>query len=140
MQDIEATGVRVLTLAQQSSWRSKGSMRSRQDLALSCVVLLTDPMWCPDLHYRSGEYLERARYRIAQELRPHSYPRQLESRADAINVTVARRALMPGTPHLSRRTWRNFSTRQTVKLHVLGLATFAFRWTSSAPSGSPRPL
>ena len=54
--------------------------------------------------------------------------RQLESRADAVNDTVARRALMPGTSHLSRRDLEELlNAGQTVKLHVLGLATFVFR-------------
>ena len=50
--------------------------------------------------------------------------RQLESRADAVNDTVARRTLMLGTQHLSRRDLEELrEAGQTVKLHVLGLAT-----------------
>ena len=50
--------------------------------------------------------------------------RQLESRADAVNDTVARRTLMLGTQHLSRRDLEELrDAGQTVKLHVLGLAT-----------------
>ena len=50
--------------------------------------------------------------------------RQLESRADAVNDTVARRTLILGTQHLSRRDLEELrEAGQTVKLHVLGLAT-----------------
>lgn len=50
--------------------------------------------------------------------------RQLESRADAVNGTVARRTLMLGTQHLSRRDLEKLrDAGRTVKLHVLGLAT-----------------
>ena len=50
--------------------------------------------------------------------------RQLESRADAVNDTVARRTLILGTQHLSRRDLEELrDAGQTVKLHVLGLAT-----------------
>ena len=50
--------------------------------------------------------------------------RQLESRADAVNNTVARRTLVLGTQHLSRRDLEKLrDAGQTVKLHVLGLAT-----------------
>jgi Arc/MetJ-type ribon-helix-helix transcriptional regulator len=50
--------------------------------------------------------------------------RQLESRADAVNDTVARRTLILGTQHLSRRDLEKLrDAGQTVKLHVLGLAT-----------------
>ena len=52
--------------------------------------------------------------------------RQLESRADAVNDTVARRTLILGTQHLSRRDLEELrDAGQTVKLHVLGLATIA---------------
>jgi len=52
--------------------------------------------------------------------------RQLESRADAVNDTVARRALILGTQHLSRRDLEELrDAGQTVELHVLGLATIA---------------
>jgi Arc/MetJ-type ribon-helix-helix transcriptional regulator len=52
--------------------------------------------------------------------------RQLESRADAVNDTVARRTLILGTQHLSRRDLEELrEAGQTVKLHVLGLATIA---------------
>src|SRR5574337_1878085 len=50
--------------------------------------------------------------------------RQLESRADAVNGTVARRTLILGTQHLSRRDLEKLrDAGRTVKLHVLGLAT-----------------
>jgi len=50
--------------------------------------------------------------------------RQLESRADAVNDTVARRTLILGTQHLSRHDLEKLrDAGQTVKLHVLGLAT-----------------
>jgi Arc/MetJ-type ribon-helix-helix transcriptional regulator len=52
--------------------------------------------------------------------------RQLESRANAVNDTVARRTLILGTQHLSRRDLEELrDAGQTVKLHVLGLATIA---------------
>ncbi len=52
--------------------------------------------------------------------------RQLESRAEAVNNTVARRALTIGTQHLSRRDLEELrDAGQTVDLHVLGLATIA---------------
>ena len=52
--------------------------------------------------------------------------RQLDSRADAVNDTVTRRALKLGTHHLSRRDLENLrDAGQTVDLHVLGLATIA---------------
>jgi Arc/MetJ-type ribon-helix-helix transcriptional regulator len=52
--------------------------------------------------------------------------RQLDSRADAINDTVTRRALKLGTQHLSRRDLENLrDAGQTIDLHVLGLATIA---------------
>ena len=48
---------------------------------------------------------------------------------------------MPGTSHLSRRDLEELlDAGQTVKLHVLGLATFVFRWKSSAPSGGQAAL
>jgi Arc/MetJ-type ribon-helix-helix transcriptional regulator len=50
--------------------------------------------------------------------------RQLDSRADAVNDTVARRTLILGTQRLSRRDLEDLrDAGQTVKLHVLGLAT-----------------
>jgi Arc/MetJ-type ribon-helix-helix transcriptional regulator len=52
--------------------------------------------------------------------------RQLESRADAVNDTVARRTLILGTQHLSRGDLEELrDAGKTVKLHVLGLATIA---------------
>ena len=52
--------------------------------------------------------------------------RQLDSRADAVNDTVRRRALKLGTQHLSRRDLEQLrDAGQTVDLHVLGLATIA---------------
>ena len=52
--------------------------------------------------------------------------RQLDSRADAVNDTVTRRALKLGTLHLSRRDLEKLrDAGQTVDLHVLGLATIA---------------
>jgi Arc/MetJ-type ribon-helix-helix transcriptional regulator len=50
--------------------------------------------------------------------------RQLESRADAVNDTVARRTLILGTQHLSRHYLEELrNAGQTVELRVLGLAT-----------------
>jgi Arc/MetJ-type ribon-helix-helix transcriptional regulator len=52
--------------------------------------------------------------------------RQLDSRADAVNGTVARRALILGTQHFSRRDLEELrDAGQTVELRVLGLATIA---------------
>lgn len=52
--------------------------------------------------------------------------RQLESRAAAVNDTVARRTLTLGTHHLSRRDLEELrSAGQTIDLRVLGLATVA---------------
>ena len=52
--------------------------------------------------------------------------RQLESRSEAVNNTVARRALTLGTQHLSRRDLEELrDAGQTIDLHVLGLATIA---------------
>jgi Arc/MetJ-type ribon-helix-helix transcriptional regulator len=52
--------------------------------------------------------------------------RQLDSRADAVNDTVTRRALKLGTQHLSRPDLEKIrDAGQTVDLHVLGLATIA---------------
>jgi len=52
--------------------------------------------------------------------------RQLESRAAAVNDTVARRTLTLGTQHLSRRDLEELrDAGQTVALRVLGLATVA---------------
>jgi Arc/MetJ-type ribon-helix-helix transcriptional regulator len=52
--------------------------------------------------------------------------RQLDSRADAVNGTVARRALILGTQHVRRRDLEELrDAGQTVELRVLGLATIA---------------
>ena len=52
--------------------------------------------------------------------------RQLESRAAAVNDTVARRTLTLGTQHLSRRDLEKLrDSVQMVELRVLGLATVA---------------
>jgi Arc/MetJ-type ribon-helix-helix transcriptional regulator len=52
--------------------------------------------------------------------------RQLASRADAVERTVARRALTLGSEHLSRRDLEELRTAgQTVELRVLGLASIA---------------
>ena len=52
--------------------------------------------------------------------------RQLESRATAVDETVARRTLTLGSQHLSRRQLEELrATGQTVELRVLGLATVA---------------
>jgi Arc/MetJ-type ribon-helix-helix transcriptional regulator len=73
-----------------------------------------------DLLVDEGFYANRTDF-IRTALR-----RQLESRAEAVSDTVARRALVLGTQHLSRRDLEELrSTGQTVELHVLGLATIA---------------
>ena len=52
--------------------------------------------------------------------------RQLESRAAAVNDTVARRTLTLGTHHLSRHDLEELrNAGQKVELRVLGLATVA---------------
>jgi Arc/MetJ-type ribon-helix-helix transcriptional regulator len=52
--------------------------------------------------------------------------RQLEGRADVVNNTVTRRALVLGTQHVSRRDLEELrDAGQTVELRVLGLATIA---------------
>ena len=52
--------------------------------------------------------------------------RQLDSRADAVNDTVTRRALRLGTRHLGRRELESLrDAGQTIDIHVLGLATIA---------------
>jgi Arc/MetJ-type ribon-helix-helix transcriptional regulator len=52
--------------------------------------------------------------------------RQLESRADAVKKTVARRTLTLGTQHLSRRDLEKLrDAGETIELRVLGLATIA---------------
>lgn len=52
--------------------------------------------------------------------------RQLESRADAVKDTVARRTLTLGSQHLDRRYLEELrGAGRTVELRVLGLATVA---------------
>ena len=52
--------------------------------------------------------------------------RQLESRVDAVNNTVARRALTLGTQHLTLRDLEQVrDAGQTIEIRVLGLATIA---------------
>ena len=52
--------------------------------------------------------------------------RQLETRANAVNDTVARRTLVLGSQHLDRRYLEGLrDAGQTVELRVLGLATVA---------------
>jgi Arc/MetJ-type ribon-helix-helix transcriptional regulator len=52
--------------------------------------------------------------------------RQLETRATAVDDTVARRTLTLGSMHLSRRDLEELrAAGQTVELRVLGLATIA---------------
>jgi Arc/MetJ-type ribon-helix-helix transcriptional regulator len=71
-----------------------------------------------DLLVDEGFYANRTDF-IRTALR-----RQLDSRADAVNDTVARRTLILGTQRLSRRDLEDLrDAGQTVKLHVLGLAT-----------------
>ena len=52
--------------------------------------------------------------------------RQLESRAGAVSDTVARRTLVLGTQHVTRRELEELrAARRTVEIRVLGLATIA---------------
>jgi Arc/MetJ-type ribon-helix-helix transcriptional regulator len=73
-----------------------------------------------DLLVNEGFYANRTDF-IRTAIR-----RQLESRSEAVNNTVARRALTLGTQHLSRRDLEELrDAGQTIDLHVLGLATIA---------------
>jgi Arc/MetJ-type ribon-helix-helix transcriptional regulator len=73
-----------------------------------------------DLLVKEGFYANRTDF-IRTAIR-----RQLESRSEAVNNTVARRALTLGTQHLSRRDLEELrDAGQTIDLHVLGLATIA---------------
>ena len=73
-----------------------------------------------DLLVQEGFYQNRTDF-IRTAIR-----RQLDSRAAAVNDTVARRTLTLGTHHLSRRDLEELrSAGQTVELRVLGLATIA---------------
>ena len=73
-----------------------------------------------DLLVDEGFYANRTDF-IRTALR-----RQLESRAQAVSDTVARRALVLGTQHLSRGDLEELrDAGQTVELRVLGLATIA---------------
>ena len=92
-----------------------------------------------DLLVDEGFYANRTDF-IRTALR-----RQLESRAAAVNDTVARRTLILGTQQLSRRDLEALrDAGQTVKLHVLGLATIdndvsPERWRRSPRSRSSAP-
>jgi Arc/MetJ-type ribon-helix-helix transcriptional regulator len=73
-----------------------------------------------DLLVDEGFYANRTDF-IRTALR-----RQLESRAEAVSDTVARRALVLGTQHLSRGDLEDLrGAGKMVELHVLGLATIA---------------
>jgi len=73
-----------------------------------------------DLLVNEGFYANRTDF-IRTAIR-----RQLESRATAVNGTIARRALVLGTQHLSRQDLEKVrSAGQMVELRVLGLATIA---------------
>jgi len=73
-----------------------------------------------DLLVDEGFYANRTDF-IRTALR-----RQLESRAQAVSDTVARRALVLGTQHLSRGDLEELrDAGQMVELRVLGLATIA---------------
>jgi Arc/MetJ-type ribon-helix-helix transcriptional regulator len=73
-----------------------------------------------DLLVNEGFYANRTDF-IRTAIR-----RQLESRAAAVNDTVARRTLTLGTQHLSRRDLEKLrDSGQMVELRVLGLATVA---------------
>src|SRR5258708_13049328 len=85
-----------------------------------------------DLLVNEGFYANRTDF-IRTAIR-----RQLESRADAVNTTVARRALTLGTQHLSRRDLEELrDAGQTLDLHVLGLPTIA---TDAPPDLPPSPI
>jgi Arc/MetJ-type ribon-helix-helix transcriptional regulator len=73
-----------------------------------------------DLLVNEGFYANRTDF-IRTAIR-----RQLDTRADAVNETVTRRALKLGTQHLSRHDLEKLQDAgQTIDLHVLGLATIA---------------
>ena len=73
-----------------------------------------------DLLVQEGFYANRTDF-IRTAIR-----RQLESRADAVTDTVARRTLVLGTRHLCRRELEQLrDAGRTIELRVLGLATIA---------------
>ena len=73
-----------------------------------------------DLLVEEGFYANRTDF-IRTAIR-----RQLETRAGAVNDTVARRTLTLGTEHLSRRRLEDLrDAGQMIELRVLGLATIA---------------
>lgn len=73
-----------------------------------------------DLLVEEGFYANRTDF-IRTAIR-----RQLESRAGAVDDTVARRTLVLGSQHLDRRHLERLrDAGQTIELRVLGLATVA---------------
>ncbi len=121
--------------------RRRADGRGRQEREDHINVGLVD-LGQIDLLVAEGFYANRTDF-IRTAIR-----RQLESRAAAVNDTVARRTLTLGTQHLSRRDLEGLrDAGQTIELRVLGLATVAddvtpsSRWRrsprsrSSAPSG-----
>ena len=65
--------------------------------------------------------------------------RQLETRAGAVEETVARRTLTLGTQHLTRQDLVELRTAgRTVELRVLGLATIAVDTAGAPAFGGPR--
>jgi Arc/MetJ-type ribon-helix-helix transcriptional regulator len=73
-----------------------------------------------DLLVNEGFYANRTDF-IRTAIR-----RQLESRADAVNDTIARRTLTLGSHHLGRSELEGLrASGRTVDLRVLGLATVA---------------
>jgi Arc/MetJ-type ribon-helix-helix transcriptional regulator len=73
-----------------------------------------------DLLVEEGFYANRTDF-IRTAIR-----RQLETRADAVTDTVARRTLILGTRHLGKRELEQLrDAGRTIELRVLGLATIA---------------
>jgi len=73
-----------------------------------------------DLLVREGFYANRTDF-IRTAIRM-----QLASREEAVNQTVARRTMVLGTRHYSRRELEDIrAAGQTVQIRVLGLATIA---------------
>src|ERR1700687_384865 len=101
-------------------WDREGTMgEGEKSEKITINVCLVD-LGQIDLLVDEGSYANRTAF-IRTAIR-----RQLESRGDAVNDTVARRALILGTQHLSRRDLEELrDAGQKVELHVLGLATIA---------------
>ena len=100
-------------------WYGRGDARGRQERKDHINVGLVD-LGQIDLLVDEGFYANRTDF-IRTAIR-----RQIDSRAQAVSDTVARRALVLGTQHLSRGDLEELrDAGQMVELRVLGLATIA---------------